>query len=208
MTNRELNSKKAKLSDIEIIEGIRHDNNEALKFAYEEYFQKVYKYIVKGELLNEEDARDIFHEAILIVYNKVREEKFVLEKNFSAFLFAICKKLVLMRLKLEYNTINNIAIDMDQIPDEEENKMEYYPEIIFDSTIELKYNLYSKYFILLRDDCKKVLTMAFSGASYDEIANVLGYKKGTFAKNKRHRCKEYLTKSIINDRLFKMLKNE
>jgi RNA polymerase sigma factor (sigma-70 family) len=201
-------NKQPKFSDEEIVVGIRCDNSDALKYVYEEYFQSVYLNIVKGDLLNEEDARDIFHEAIMIVYNNIRKEAFVLERSFAAFLFSICKKLVLKRLRWEYRALNNRGENIDQIPGEDEKPIEIYPEIEFNTTEEIKFGLFSKYFILLKEDCRNVLTLAFSGVSYDEIARLMGYKKGTYAKSKRHRCKGYLVKSIMKDKLFKLLKDE
>jgi RNA polymerase sigma factor (sigma-70 family) len=208
LTFRELYSRRPKLTDNEIIDGIRLGDSNALKFVYEEYFQSVYLKIVKGKLLNKEDARDIFHQAMIIVYDNVRMETFVLKKSFAAFLFAVCKKLTLMRLRFEYNSINNRVSEFDLVSEEEEKRFDFYPEIIVDSVKELKYGLFYKYFSQLKQDCKEVLKMAYSDVSYDEIAIKMGYKKGTFAKSKKNRCLGYLVKSIKSDKLFTQLKNE
>ena len=209
MTFRELYSKKPLLSNKDIIDSIRNDNREILEFVYAEYFQQVYQEIVKGEILNEEDARDIFHDAIMIICNNIRKDTFVLEYNFADYLFNVCRKLVLKRLRWEYKTSNFKPIYLEQISKEDEKFLALNPDLFFDTTDEeIKYGLFSKYFILLKEDCKKVLTMTFAGISYEEIAKTMGYGKGKFAKDKKYRCKEYLAQSIMKDKLFKQLYDE
>jgi RNA polymerase sigma factor (sigma-70 family) len=209
LEDRELYSNKnPKLSNKEIVDGIRSDNSEALKFVYEEYFQYVYLNIVKGDLLNEDDARDIFHDAMIVLYNNIRKETFILEHSFTSYLFNVCQKLTLKRLRLEYRTLNNKNVSLDQIIEEDEKNFQQYPELIYDPTQEIKYELFTKYFAVLKEDCKKVLTMFYSDEPYEEIAREMGYAEGEYVKVKKHRCKEYLVNSIMKDKLFNLLRYE
>lgn len=204
----EQHNKKSKLSDKEIFEGIRWKNRIALEFVYLEYFNKVYLNIVKGDFLDKEDAKDIFQDAMVILYKNFRKESFTLQYSFATYLYNVCKKLVMKRLRWEYKAHNIRAVSVDQIPEEDEKFLYSYPDISFDATEEIKHGLYYKYFSLLKDDCKKILKMNLSGTPYEEIANNMGYKQGTVAKSRRYQCKEYLVKSIKKDRLFQLLKDQ
>lgn len=208
MVRERNNNRKSKLSDKEIIDGIRSHDNNALEFVYKEYLPKVYLNIVKGDFLNQEDAKDIFQDAMVILYKNFRKESFVLQCRFATYLFSVCKNLVMKRLRCEYEANKNINISIDRICEEEEKFLQSYPEIFFDATAELRYGLFFKYFLLLKEDCKEILRMNISGIPYKKIANTMGYKQGAVAKSRRYQCKEYIVRNIKKDRLFKLLKDQ
>jgi len=200
-----------KYSNKEIIAGVKNKDNDVLKYIYKEYFNQIYQFLVKGGMLNKSDAEDIFQEGLVILWGNFQNNKVKMKYNFYTYFSGICRNLLMERLELEYKMTNESSINFDQIPNEKEEIISpYYPLTGFETfnKTEIKYKLFAKHFIKLKDDCKRVLKMAYTGISYDEIAEIMGYKKGTFAKNKKHRCKEYLINSITKDRLFKLLKNE
>jgi len=200
-----------KYSNKELIEGVRNKDNDVLKYIYKEYFSQISQFLVKGGMLNKHDAEDIFQEALVILWNNFRNTEVKIRYDFYTYFSGICRNLLMERLKLEYKITKENLMDFDQIPDEEyEIISPFYPLKGIGSVDknEIKYQLFIKHFKILKDDCKRVLKMAYAGVPHKEIAEKMGYKKGTFTKNKNHRCKEYLITSIKKDRLFKLLKNE
>lgn len=200
-----------KYSNKELIEGVRNKDNNVLKYIYKEYFDQISQFLVKGGMLNKHDAEDIFQEGLLILWDNFQNSQDKMRYNFYTYFSGICRNLLMERLKLEYKVTKERLIDFEQIPDEHyEIISPFFPLIGLESVNknEIKYQLFIKHFKMLKDDCKRVLKMAYAGISHNEIANRMGYKKGTFPKNKKHRCKEYLINSIKKDRLFKLLMNE
>ncbi len=68
--------------------------------------------------------------------------------------------------------------------------------------------LFNKHFNQLSEDCQKILTMFFNDQSVEEIRVALNYKDLHHAADRKYRCKKSLIKRIVNDPLFKRLKNE
>jgi hypothetical protein len=69
-------------------------------------------------------------------------------------------------------------------------------------------DLFNKHFNQLSEDCRKILTMAFNDRSVEEIRSTMNYKDLHHAADRKYRCKKSLIKRIVNDPLFKRLKNE
>ena len=63
--------KDATPTDSEVILGILNNSETALKRLYVAYFPMVLQLIINNNG-NEDDAKDIYQEAIIVVYNKVR----------------------------------------------------------------------------------------------------------------------------------------
>lgn len=56
------------------------------------------RYYISKNNGNEEDAKDIFQDALFIIIEKIHNNDFVLQGTLSTYLFAICKNLWLMAL--------------------------------------------------------------------------------------------------------------
>jgi RNA polymerase sigma factor (sigma-70 family) len=202
--------KRRNYSDEELVLGIKEKNNEVLSYLYLEYYDKLSEYIVKGENLNEEDAKDIFQDTMIIVWENILNNKVNLKNKFITYFFGISRILLMERLKLEYkiNKDRSKETDPDQVSIEPEEIISpLYPitEIEIQSDKEIIFQLFSKHFYNLKEDCKNVIKMFYAGIPYEEIARRMGYKNETYAKNKKRRCKDYLQDSIFNDRLYKLM---
>ena len=68
--------------------------------------------------------------------------------------------------------------------------------------------LFNKHFSQLSPDCQKILSLAFNDRSVEEIRAAMNYKDLHHAADRKYRCKKSLIKRIVNDPLFKRLKDE
>lgn len=209
MKFQRLYGKEKKFSDNEIIEGVRNRDNNVFEYINTEYFHQFSHYIIKGGRLDEEDAKDIFQEGIIILWENSQKPNFKMRYSFVTYFFGICKKLLMDRLEIEYKISREEGAKMDLIPveiDETISDFYFFSDSEYVSNIEMEFQIFTKHFIKLKDDCKEVLKMAYAKIPYDEIAQRMKYKKGTFAKNKKHRCKKYLMESISKDKMFRLMK--
>lgn len=90
------------MSDIQLIKSIkngsRNEVNKSISTLYELNFSKVEHYLLsKGSA--REQIKDIFQEAILIVFRKIRSGQFRGDSTVSTFLFAICKNIWFKEVK-------------------------------------------------------------------------------------------------------------
>ena len=182
-------------SNESLITGIKEKNRVILEHIYKEYFPMVIDYVGKNSGSREE-AKDVFHDALTTIFEKVNKEELILKSAFKTYLFAICKNLWLMTLrrrKTASKVEQNISVLTVNSPGIEEDIMS-----------QQRYKLFRKYFELLGSDCKQVLGMFFQGISLKEIGEKMGFTEA-YAKKKKFTCQKQLITSIENDVLYQEL---
>ena len=185
------------LSDKEFIKGILEHNTLIIDQMYKQFLPMVRKMIISGGG-DTQQAKDIFQDAILIIYRKVKAGELELNCKFSTYLYAVTKKLWIQELKLK----NRIILDTEKMADiaEEPDEMEEYK-------VSLR-KILQKHFQQLSNDCRKILRMHFNAASIDDIQMIMGYKTRHHTIDRKYRCKRSLIKRITNDPIFKKVKHE
>ena len=79
-------------SDNELIRGIKIHDSAILIHVYDTYYPVIEGYIIHNQGTVDQ-ARDIFQDAMIIVYNRIRSDELVLSCKFGTYLYAICKNL-------------------------------------------------------------------------------------------------------------------
>ena len=181
-----------------ILKGIREKDNEVLHYIYQKNYPAIKKHIVNNNG-NAQDAKDIFQDIIVILYNKSKNSEFNLDCDLSTFLYSICKLLWLKELRKKKDEKANIK--------ELKELQNYKDDIIESDVVSEKYAIYYKYINKLGYDCQKVLRLFYDGVNTKEIANIMGYKNEHIVRSKKFRCKEKLLKWIRMDLNFKSRKN-
>lgn len=181
-------------SDEQIIKGIIESDRSVLEWLYKNQFNKIRKYIIQrgGDV---GIVKDIFQEALLIIYSKIRNENFLLTCSFSTYFFAVCRNLWFHELRMR-RKISDGAVPSEYMVEDPEPVSEILPEL--NKLIEYHFNL-------LSEDCKKVLEMHFNHRSLEEIRAAMGYKDVKYASDRKYRCKQYLFNRIINDPKYKKI---
>lgn len=177
-----------------ILRGIREKDNNVLHYVYQENYPAIKKHIINNNG-NDQDAKDIFQDAIVIVYYKTKEDNFSLNCDFSTYLYSICKLLWLKELRNKR--------DINVIDSEIEELLSYKVVDLEDDVISDRYSVYHKHIKELSYDCQKVLRMFYDGVELKEIAKIMGYKNEHIVRSKKFRCKERLMKLIKKDPNFK-----
>jgi RNA polymerase sigma factor (sigma-70 family) len=177
------------------LSGIAENDYKVLELIYKHSLPEVSKHIKKNSGTFE-DAKDVFQEGILVVFKQVREEKLTLTTSFHNYLFSVCKKIWLKKLKKKSR--KEVAIQGIE---------EYsYEETFEEDFIKTKkWGLFNKQFQLLPEECQKVLKMMFNGRSSKEIAQEMGYTE-EYAKRKKYKCKSSLSTLIKDSSEYKNLK--
>ncbi len=178
----------------EILEGIRRNDPQVLQYIYKTFYDKVYQYIRRNNG-TEADAEDVFQEALVIIYQKIRFGELVLTSSFKTFFFAICRHLWLQQLQQKklseeiqiYSSgdedVFRITEDMFQSIDENASR-----------------RFIQKYFLKLGEGCQKILQLYAQGMSYRKIAENMGVTE-KFVKKRKYECKEMLIEMIKKDHL-------
>jgi len=184
-------------NDLEIIQGIRERDNDILEYLYNEYFGLVYN-LVSQSNGNEDDARDVLQEAIVLIYNKIRNESLELNASFKTYLYSISRYIWMRELRRRDIEFNHVLYYTDRSETLTDTLNSDYEQ-------QQRYRLYQEHFNKLGKECRSVLRMFLRNCSLAHIAKKMGYKSEKFAKKKKYTCKEQLVKAIKNDKRFKGL---
>ena len=179
-------------SNIELLNGILRNDTIVLQFIYKNFYSNI-NFFIKKNNGDEEDSNDIFQEAIIIIYRKLKANELLLDCTFDTYLYSVCRFLWLKELEKR-------KIEKENIKDNHEFNEEIYDdalEIVID--LNERYKLYQKHFGLLGKDCQKIMQLHFDKVPLQTIADMMGFKGEKYAKKRKFRCKEYLIKSIKQD---------
>ena len=185
-----------KLTQGQTIEGIRNRDNRVLTIIYKEVFPVVRYYIISNGG-NQEDAKDVFQESLIIAYKQISKNSFEIRSGVEAYLYGIAR---IVWLKL----LRNRAIHDRNIVKIEEPEASYMPDdALIEEDMELR--LFRKYFQKLSPESQKVLNLISEGRSYEDIAKEMGYKGEKIVRNKQYTCKEALIKMIRADKEYQQI---
>jgi RNA polymerase sigma factor (sigma-70 family) len=189
-----------KASDKYLIEGILEEDHQILKKIYLEYYPFIFNYI-SGNSGSEEDAKDIFQDALVVIYMKARKNPDFLISSFKSFLYSNCRLLWLRVLNDKSWNFQSLE-NYDDITDIDQDS-------IVGDLIEMeKRKLVLKHFRGLNEECKKLLALAIDGTPLELIKEIMGYSSIQYVKNRRLNCKNLLIRKVRNSPEFKELGNE
>ena len=186
-------------TDDQILKGILRHDNLILSYIYKQFFYKVNSFIRKNNG-SEEDVSDVFQEAIIIIYRKLKENDLLFEnRSFEVYLFSVCRYLWLKNLqqrKIEKEKINESLPFSNDIYDGD-----------FEQIVEKneRFLLYQKHFRNISTDCQKILQMFFDKIPVKQIAQIMGFKSEKYVKTRKYKCKELLIERIKQDTAYKKL---
>ena len=177
-----------------ILQGLKDRDVKIIDFIYDNFFNQIKVFITKNHG-TEEDAVDIYQDALLVIYQKQQKEILTLSCSFSTYLYSVCRLLWITQFEQkqqhQFNTIDTeIFIELDNS----------YIEIF---ELNKRYKLYQDHFNKLSFSCRKVLELFLTGVPLKEIVLILNFKNEESARKRKHQCKEKLVKSIKSDPEFK-----
>ena len=165
-----------------------------MKFIYKMYFPTI-RNLVTTNSGNEEEAKDIFQEALLIIYDKITNNDFNLTCSFKTFLYSVCRNLWHEQLRYKKKNLRTIE-DYDAYVDVGSEIDKFAYENIADY-------LFYKHFLSLTASCQEIIKMLLNKVSSKEIVKSMGFSSEDYANKRKYQCKQILFKRIKNDPLYK-----
>ena len=137
--------------------------------------------IVLSNSGSEDEAKDIFQEALLTFWQKAVSGNLVLTSKISTYLYSICLNLWRKELDRKSRLSSDIKDSEEYQTHEQEEKVRIVRECIDE----------------LGDTCKKILTYYyFDGLSMNDIAEKMEFANQDTAKTKKYKCKKRLDSLI------------
>jgi RNA polymerase sigma factor (sigma-70 family) len=185
--------------DQEILDGIRRGESKSLGLLYKQHYPRIAQ-MVRTNSGTEDDARDLFQDAVMVLYGKVREGDFKLSSSLFTYLFAVARNLWLKKLRTVARQGVTISMDVESMDvTDAAEEAEWLHEA--------RMQLYRRKFRELGQGCQDLLTMSAAGKKIAEIVEKLGLSSELFARQKKFKCKEQLTRLIQVDPAYKRLQD-
>jgi RNA polymerase sigma factor (sigma-70 family) len=174
-----------RFSDINIIEGVRKQDDKVLNWLYDNYLQSVRSYVLNNSG-SEEDVSDVFQDSIIVLYTQILENNLNLTTDLKGYFFGIARNVWNAHLRKKHRTTE---LKTDHIDDED---MEEINDLILEK-------ITSRAFQKLKPDQQEVLKLFSEGYSYEDIAFKMNLMNETYARRKKYLCKEVLLDLIKED---------
>lgn len=168
------------MKDHEVLAKISKGDEGALDYLYKRYYRMMTK-IVLNNSGTEDEAKDIYQDALIVFWQKAVNGNLVLTSKISTYLYSIC--LNLWRKELDRKT---------RLSHEEKDGVE-----IADYDAKERAKIIRECIDELGDICKKILTYYyFDGMNMVEIAERLNFANTDTAKTKKYKCKKRLDQLV------------
>jgi len=179
-------------ADTEVILGILNNSENVLKRLYLAYFPMVLRLIVNNNG-NEDDAKDIYQEAIIVLYNKVKAGDFELSSKLKTYIYSVCRRLWLKRL----SQLNRYAGDIKDFQD----YLVVDDEIENDRERDIAFNKMGNAMQLLGEPCKTIIEDFYiHNRSMQQICENFGYTNSDNAKTQKYKCLQRLKKLFFQQK--------
>ncbi len=181
-----------RLTDEEIIAGLRKRDNRVLQYIYKNSFNAI-KQLVIHNAGSDSDAEDIFQESLIIIFKKLRDEpEFKLSASFATYIYSISRLIWLKHLK------QIKKIEIDPLNRDMEERIEFEEPLPVEDK-DLRMAIYQRTLTRIPEDCQKILILTAEDITSKEIARQLGFRSEGYVRKRRHFCKEFLINKIKED---------
>ena len=163
-----------------LLEGLATSDKKAVETIYRENYNTIQALVINNNG-SADDAKDIFQEAMIVLYEKARSEGFELSCQIKTFIYSVSRRLWLKRLQ-QQNRFSSPGDSMEEvIPVEEE--MEDHEKR------NDEFEMMDKAISHLGEPCKSLIEAYYlQKQTMQEIAANFGYTNADNAKNQKYKC--------------------
>jgi RNA polymerase sigma factor (sigma-70 family) len=185
-----INILKAEYNEQALLKGLANNDSKSVDTLYKSHFPMVQHFVINNNG-SFDDAKDVFQEAIITLYEKVQTDSFTLTCQIKTYLFSICKHLWLKRLQQmgRYNAPlsseeESVSVEVDM---EDFNKKD------------AAFAIMDRALNSLGEPCKSLLEGYYlNKKGMQELAADFGYTNADNAKNQKYKCLMRLKKLFFS----------
>ena len=176
-------------TDQRFVTGLLQNDTAVVKEIYDRFAGKMKNYIIQNNG-SEDDAADIFQEALIDIYQQARYKALQLTCPFEPFLLLICKRKWLNEIKKrgrhrvtnEPEDLSNIGEDVFALAEQLQTQND-------------KVKLFMAMFEKLGERCREIIQKCLGNKPQDEVASELGVTYA-YLRKKKSECTAELIKLI------------
>lgn len=166
--------------EIVLLQRLAKNDRQAAETIYRQYFNMVQSLILNNNG-SFDDARDIFQEAVIVLYEKARSGTFTLNCQLKTYLYSVCRRLWLKRLQQQQHYLPEMNGVEDMAPVEEDLEAHQQRNAEF--------HMMEKAMLHLGEPCRSLIEAFYlQKRNMTEIASHFGYTNADNAKNQKYKC--------------------
>lgn len=191
---------KTQILDQEYLQGIRNSDPAILNTIYREFFPRI-AHSIRQNSGGDDDAKDVFQDALVVLFKKSSDPEFTLKSSFFTYLYAVARNLWLKRLRKKDRDWVTIDREVESIDDS--------PRLLDEELVrEAQYQLYRRKLTELGDQCRELMLLSLGGMRVSEIVAKMGFSSEGYARKRKFKCKEQLINLVRKDPQFAQLNME
>jgi RNA polymerase sigma factor (sigma-70 family) len=171
---------KAEINEQALLKGLANNDVKAAETIYKDNFNMVQSFIINNNG-SYDDAKDIFQEAMVALYEKAQDDSFVLTCKINTYIYSVCRRLWLKRFQqiVRYsgqieNLEETVAVEEDLEIHEKRNTA---------------FGIMDKALAGLGEPCKSLLEGYYvKKQDMQTLAKEFGYTNADNAKNQKYKC--------------------
>ncbi|MCW3090804.1 MAG: sigma-70 family polymerase sigma factor [Ferruginibacter sp.] len=163
-----------------LLKGLLQNDKNSVELIYRENYKSIQSFVLNNNG-SVDDARDIFQEAMIVLYEKSGQASFALNCQIKTYLYSICRRLWLKRLQQLGKFSTQVESLEDTIPVDEE--IEDHDKKNDD------FILMEHAMAKIGEPCKSLLDAYYlQKKNMQEIATEFGYTNADNAKTQKYKC--------------------
>ncbi|MGK2862069.1 MAG: RNA polymerase sigma factor [Chitinophagaceae bacterium] len=171
---------KAENSERILLQGLARNEKKAVETIYKENYSTVQSLIINNNG-SADDAKDIFQEAMIVLYEKARSGTFELSCQIKTYIYSVSRRLWLKKL----NQNNRYSGDFGNA----ESLVQVEDDIQDHSRRDAEFEMMEKAITSLGEPCKSLLESFYlQKKNMQEIAASFGYTNAENAKTQKYKC--------------------
>jgi RNA polymerase sigma factor (sigma-70 family) len=170
--------------------GLARNDRKAIETIYKDNFNMIQSLIINNSG-SSDDAKDIFQEAMIVLYEKVRSGSLELNCLVKTYMYSVCRRLWLKRLQ----QMNRYSPAMENL----ESTVPVEEEIEEHEKRNNEFEMMEKAINNLGEPCKGLLEAYYlQKRNMQDIAVSFGYTNADNAKNQKYKCLMRLKKIFFS----------
>jgi RNA polymerase sigma factor (sigma-70 family) len=171
---------KAEFNEQALLKGLANNDAKAVETLYLRYFSTIQHFVTNNNG-SFDDAKDVFQEAMITLYEKVQNDSFTLTCQIKTYLFSICKHLWLKRLQQMGKYSAPLSSEEESIS--VETDMEDFEQK------DAAFAIMDRALNSLGEPCKSLLEGYYlNKKGMQVLAEEFGYTNADNAKNQKYKC--------------------
>jgi RNA polymerase sigma factor (sigma-70 family) len=189
-------------SDKAILQGLKKKQERYIRYLYKEFSPMINNFVIHNSGTYE-DAEDVFQDALVLLYKRICTGNVCLNCSLKTYFYAICRNIWMKRLSRKQKILYQDHMEVHEDPTGYSTGEYEFRE----DNLEMV-RLFHRHFLLIPEDCQKVLMLFLEKVPLKTIAGVMGFKSVGYAKARKYMCKNMLRKRILKDPSCKIFLND